>query len=65
MRSATQRLADRILGQTVEHWVDQRRAEGRAWPKVARDLYEATDGEIDVTGETLRRWAGETVPAAS
>ena len=52
----TQRLATLILGRDLGSFVAERRAEGRAWRFVARDLYEATGGEIDVTYETLRSW---------
>lgn len=64
----TQRLADLLLGDAgpLEHFIRTRRAEGRAWRLIARDLYEATDHEIDVTYETLRSWfPDEPTEAAS
>lgn len=64
MRSAptpTARLAEHILGESVVDFIQARRAEGHAWRIVARDLYEATDGQIDVTYETLRSWYPDVV----
>lgn len=52
----TQRLATMILGRDLGTFVAERRANRRAWRYIARDLYEATGGEIDVTYETLRSW---------
>lgn len=54
--TATQRLASHLLGRDVRDFIAERRTEGRAWRFVARDLYEATDGLVDVTHETLRQW---------
>lgn len=51
-----QRLADHLLDGGLDEFVLSRRAQGRAWRFIARDLYEATDRGIDVTYETLRGW---------
>lgn len=45
-----------LLGQPVQDWISARRASGRPWRLIARDLYEQTNGQIDVTHETLRTW---------
>ena len=55
--TATQKLASHLLGRDVREFIAERRAGGRAWRFVARDLYEATGGQIDVTYETVRGWA--------
>lgn len=55
----TQRLASLLLGSDVRGFIAEKRGEGRAWRFIARDLYDATDGQIDVTYETLRQWFGE------
>lgn len=54
----THRLADLILGGpgALEGFVRERRATGMAWRLVAREVYEATDQQIDLTYETLRTW---------
>lgn len=54
----THRLADLLLGGpgALEDFVRSRREAGMAWRLVAREVYEATDGEIDLTYETLRTW---------
>lgn len=57
--TATQKLASHLLGQDVHAFIAERRAGGRAWRYIARDLYEATNGQVDVTYETLRQWHDE------
>lgn len=54
--TATQRLASVLLGQDVLTFISERRAAKRPWRYIVRDLYEATEGQIDVTHETLRQW---------
>jgi hypothetical protein len=56
----TQRLADHILGGTLDEFVRSRRP-GRSWRLLARDLYEATGHEIDVTYVTLTSWFPDLV----
>jgi len=60
-----QKLARLLLGRPVDQWIQERRAAGRSWRLITRDLYEATNGQIDVTHETVRAWAAEPEPAAS
>lgn len=60
----TQRLADVLLAEEgpLSSFVAKRRAQKpkRSWRLIARDLFEITEGQIDLTGETLRGWfAGE------
>ena len=40
-----------------ETWINEQPADGIAWRIVARNLYGATNGRIDVTHETLRNWS--------
>lgn len=54
--SPTRRLADLLLGRPVEEWISERRLAGRSWRLIERDLRETTEGEVDVTHETLRSW---------
>lgn len=54
--TTTQRLAGLLLGEPLEEFVRTRREAKRAWRLVARDLWKATNGEVDVTHETLRTW---------
>lgn len=60
----TQRLADLLLPTTLGDFVATRRATGRSWRLIARDLHEQTGGQIDVTAETLRGWFGSQEHAA-
>ena len=66
--SPLKQLASILLGDDgpVERFINERRAQGVAWRKVTRELYEATDRKIDISHETAREWvSGEGVKAAS
>lgn len=52
----TQRLAALLLGEPVNQWISLRRRNGVSWRAIAKELEAATDGQIDVTYETLRGW---------
>lgn len=56
----TQRLAGILLGGSLEEFVRSRRPE-RGWRLIHEDLLEATDGEINVSHETLRSWYPDAV----
>lgn len=58
------RLADHLVG-GIDGWIAQRRQAGKSWRVISRELSDLTDGEIDVTYETLRSWAAEPTEAAS
>lgn len=51
------RLADNLLAGTLAAFIDTRRDEGKSWDTIAKDLWAATDHEIDVTGVTITNWA--------
>lgn len=58
-RTSNHLLADVLLGDEqgpLERFVTDRRGEGRSWRLIARDLFDATEGKVDVTFETLRSW---------
>ena len=57
----TQQLATLLLGEPVLDWIAQRRAQGKTWRAIARELDQRTDHRVDVTYETLRIWAGERI----
>lgn len=57
-QTPTHRLADLLLPTTLAEFVTAKRDAGRSWRLIARDLHEDTDGQIDVTAETLRGWFG-------
>lgn len=48
-------MADRLAGGNLASLLAQFEAEGLAWEQVAKRLYVAHG--IEVTGETLRKWA--------
>lgn len=54
-QTPNQRLATTILGRPLEDFVLERRPD-KSWRLIARDLHEATNGQVDVTGEALRGW---------
>lgn len=55
-RPAQQRYADLLLGRSVEDFIAERRANEVPYRRIARDLCDATDGEIDVSDVTVRTW---------
>lgn len=61
----TQRLADVLLGGegALGEFVRSRRDAGRSWRLIARDLYEVTDRQVDVTHESLRAWFPDNATA--
>lgn len=65
-QTPTHRLADVLLGDEgpLERFVRERRAANRSWRLLARDIYEATGEEIDLTYETLRSWFPDEVKAS-
>jgi len=66
MTTPLRRLADTILGSGIDTFIAERRARSprTPWRVIARELYDATDGQIDVTPETLRKWATASQVAA-
>ena len=56
--TATQRLATVLLGQDLGEWVAERRAHPYqpSWQAIADELTRTTDGQIEVSRETLRLW---------
>lgn len=52
------RLADLIMGRPVNDFIAERRVAGVSWRQIKAELEQATDGQIKVQHETLRRWAG-------
>lgn len=59
MPTPTALLAEALLGCPITEWITARRRAGRSWRFVARDLADATDGQIDVTVQTLQNWMRE------
>lgn len=69
-QTPTHRLADLLLGDAgpLERFVRERRDSStpkRSWRLVARDLLEATNHGVDLTGETLRGWFADDLKKAS
>jgi hypothetical protein len=50
-------IASRLLNEDVTSWINSRRAAGKTWRAIQRELVDATDGIIDVVHETIRAWA--------
>jgi hypothetical protein len=68
VQTPNHRLADLVLAAEgpLEAFVRSRREGGRAWRLIARDLYEQTGHQVDLTYETLRSWfPDEPTEAAS
>jgi hypothetical protein len=50
------RLAEHLLAQPLEAWVEPRRERGDSWRRIADELTEVTNGRVEIVGETLRGW---------
>lgn len=55
-QTPTRRLADFIVPGGLDAYVAQHRGRGDSWQRIARDLYLDTDGELDITFQTLASW---------
>lgn len=68
-RTPTQRLADALLSPSgdLDSFVTSRREQAppRSWRLIARDLLEATQGQVDVTAQTLHTWYGDDTAGAA
>jgi hypothetical protein len=63
-RPSTIPLVDRILNGGLADFIGDARTDGRSYERIAKMLHEEHD--IDVTGETVRKWHAElTAEAAS
>ena len=57
--SPTYRLADALVPGGIAAYVKTKRDAGRSWRLISRDLWQDTDGQLDITFETLRSWFTE------
>lgn len=57
-------LAEHLIGGDLRGYVNQKRADGKSWHRISRDLLTDTNGVIDVTVQTLRNWFPEILGAA-
>gem|GEM_PF-6272888 len=63
----SQLLAEEVLGRPLHTYVTEKR-QGRprwSWDLIASQLRADTDGKVDVTRETLRKWFPDDLQAAS
>lgn len=61
----TRLLADALLpAGGVARFIADRRADRYSWRRIALDLRDTTAGRVDITPETVRRWAAELEAAA-
>lgn len=58
-RTMKHRLADALLGTPLVSYVNDRRERGLSWDRIARDLERDTNGEVFVSGNTLRMWIND------
>lgn len=52
-------LTKHLLGEEPRVWIERKRTQGRSWRLLARDLWNATDQQVDVTTQTLQNWMRE------
>lgn len=65
VKSITHRYADELLDRPLAEYVAEQRADGVSWRRIALNLRDETDGEIDITYETLRSWFPDPEPAGA
>ncbi len=56
MASKLQKSASLILGTSIEKYISKKRKLGSTWRDISRDLYNETDGKINISDVTLIRW---------
>lgn len=54
--TATQELANVLLGEDVVNYVLRSRSKGTHWQQIVADLSEKTDGRVRVTERSLQLW---------
>lgn len=54
-RTPKHQLADHLLGEPLIDWLHARRP-GSSWRRLAIELGTETNGQVDVTPESLRAW---------
>lgn len=69
MASALQRTTEALflekLGIDMPGYVARSRAAGSSWRAVAREVYEATGGTVQLTDVTLINWYGDKAQAGA
>lgn len=55
--SSKRAAASDVLGRDVRDVIAEKRAQGVAYDRIARDLFVETGGRVDVTGQALRNWS--------
>jgi hypothetical protein len=53
-RTSLQRLADNLLGRSLDDYVGEARAAGKSWRQIEIQLHDEI--QLDVYGQTLRSW---------
>lgn len=56
LRTVVNALLLEKLSQTVDQFIATRRTEGKSWERIAKELFEVTDGAVDVSTPTVLRW---------
>jgi hypothetical protein len=56
----SRRLAEIVTPGGLTEFVRARRAEGMSWRTITHALWAATNGDVDVSHETLRSWFPDT-----
>jgi hypothetical protein len=55
--SSKRDAASDVLGRDVRDVIAEKRSQGVAYDRIARDLFVETNGRVDVTGQALRNWS--------
>ncbi|TFV91374.1 hypothetical protein [Blastococcus sp. CT_GayMR16] len=64
MPTPLRRLADNLIEGGVDRFVTDRRKDGKSWRAIALDLRDTSNGQLDITPETVRGWYREATTGA-
>lgn len=69
MGSSLRQTADEVLrasiGQGLDDWLLARRAERASYEEIARDIYTVTNGVVEVSYQTIKRWLAHAEETAA
>lgn len=49
-------FADHVMAGRLDSFVEEHRAQGFGWDKIAREIWDCTEHKINLSGQTLRSW---------
>ena len=63
LRSVVNALLVEKVSQTIDQFIATRRGDGKSWERIAKELFDVTDGAVDVSTPTVLRWGSNGAAA--